>query len=231
MNKNKQTIIAFTLIGSIALTTLVSVTLLAKTARELSVAVENRKVELINKANDEAYANTKSVLLQLKETNVDTISLSAIYYLIANSNADIIVTGVATSDTMAVSTVPEDVASTAVQQDSPNEEQSQTQETVQPAASTPVDNVQQQAPPVVNEQQQQAPPTASEQPKEEPKEVEKTETPKLPETRTGNPSVILTVRGDINTLLTYLDTTKLRYKIIQFTEHEKVKSCSIEIRR
>ena len=219
MNKNKQTIIAFTLIGSIALTTLVSITLLTKTARELSVAVENRKVELINKANDEAYANTKSVLLQLKETNVDTISLSAIYYLIANSNADIIVTGVATSDTMAVSTVPEDVVSTAVQPVPPTEEQGQTQETVQPVPPAPT-------PTVVNEQQQ-APPVVSEQPKE----GEATEAPKLPETRTGNPSVILTVRGDVNTLLTYLDTTKLRYKIIQFTEHEKVKSCSIEIRR
>ena len=223
MNKNKQTIIAFTLIGSIALTTLVSITLLTKTARELSVAVENRKVELINKANDEAYANTKSVLLQLKETNVDTISLSAIYYLIANSNADIIVTGVATSDTMAVSTVPEDVVSTAVQPVPPTEEQGQTQETVQPVPPAPT-------PTVVNEQQQ-APPVVSEQSTEVPTDKEATEAPKLPETRTGNPSVILTVRGDVNTLLTYLDTTKLRYKIIQFTEHEKVKSCSIEIRR
>lgn len=225
MNKNKQTIMAFVLIGSVTLTVLIAVTLLTKTAKELSIAVENRKVELINKSNEEAYANTKSVLLQLKETNVDTISLSAIYYLLANSGADIVVTGVATSDTMAVSTVPEDVVDTTIQP-----EQS-TAEVVQPDQTAPTTAEQVPTQDAGQTSSTVTEVTQSEQTQQEAVDTPEVEKPKLPETKTGNPSVILTVRGDINSLLTYLDTTKLRYKIMTFNEHEKIKTCSIEIRR
>ncbi len=234
MNKNKQIGTAVALLTATVFTTGMSMYNVVSTVKDIQTINDNKKILEMNNTVQKDYAELKMELNHLSNVEIDTISLSAVYYLISLSKADIVVTGISTSDSMATTTTlvdqqpqttdatteaPQTTDATTEAPQTPTAEAPQTPAAEVPTPAAPTDTPQ----PQPTEGQQSAIPSA-EQPAEEP-------TPELPKTRTGNSSVNVSLRGDVKTLLTYLDTTKLNYLIVSYENHNGIETCSLEIRR
>ena len=224
MNKNKQIGTAVALLTATVFTTGMSMYNVVSTVKDIQTINDNKKILEMNNTVQKDYAELKMELNRLSNVEIDTISLSAVYYLISLSKADIVVTGISTSDSMATTTTlveqqPQTTDATTEAPQTPTAEAPQTTAAEVPTPAAPTDTPQ----PQPTEVQLSAIPSA-EQPAEEP-------APELPKTRTGNSSVNVSLRGDVKTLLTYLDTTKLNYLIVSYENHNGIETCSLEIRR
>lgn len=200
----------------------------------------------------EDYTKVKSDLTSLINSEVDSVSISTIYYLFSQSGKDYVITSVVTSEVAStVITLDESMPPVTEKQPQSLEtpvtgvvaEQPQSPETTvtspqTQSTGTPVTEVQPQPleTPVI-EGQPQSPETLTTggqpQSTETPAtDAEKVDTVKLPQkNKTGNSPVIISFRGDVKGVLSYLDKTKLNYTILSYFSHNNVNSCTLEVRR
>ena len=189
----------------------------------------------------EDYTKVKSDLTKLLNDEVDSVSISTIYYLFSQSKKEYVITSVITSDTASTvmtvdnvavtpqgTTVPAPVTPDATAPVTPAAPDATAP--VTPNATAPV-TPDATAPTVPTDGQTntvvQSPPNSGDT-----QAVTPEATVPLPQrNKTGNSPVVISFRGDVKGVLSYLDKTKLNYTLVSYFSHNGVNSCTLEVRR